>query len=166
MGKISIQLWINLKADWDLGSWYCNRSGRRETLNLNPRLRNWLRVTSCSSRKRWVTTYAAEKYVNNWLRFRSINWINFICLNSVKILVKNFFCSTSYHRTSTAQGLFKVGPDAGPPPTRVRQNAKLPSVPSEFLQWERFRHQEINNKQWAIKAEVTKSFLLWKNHIN
>ena len=30
-----------------------------------------------------------------------------------------------------AQGLFlKVGPDAGPQPTRVRQDPKIPSVPS------------------------------------
>ena len=55
---------------------------------------------------------------------------------------KNFICSPSHHWTSTAQGLFKVGPDAGPQSTRIWQNPKIPSAPSAFPQWGRLRRQE------------------------
>ena len=37
--------------------------------------------------------------------------------------------SPSHHRTSMAQGIFKVGPDTGPKPTYVCQNPKIPSAP-------------------------------------
>ena len=45
------------------------------------------------------------------------------------------YCSSSHHRTSTAQGFLKVSPDAGPQPTRVRQNPKMHSAPSVLPQW-------------------------------
>ena len=61
-------------------------------------------------------------------------------------ILQKFIFSLSHHRTSTAHSLFKVGPDAGPYPTRVRQNPKKPSAPSAFPQWGRPRCQEINKK--------------------
>ena len=63
----------------------------------------------------------------------------------------NFICSPSHLRTSTAQGLFKVGPHAGPRPTRVRQNSKIPSAPLAFPQWGRLRCQETK-QQTIVKT--------------
>ena len=46
----------------------------------------------------------------------------------------------------------KVGPDAGPQPTRVWQNPQIPSAPSALLQWGRLRRQET--KQQTIGKAI------------
>ena len=53
-----------------------------------------------------------------------------------------FICSSSNHRTSTAEGLFKVGPDTRPQPTRVRQNPKIAPALSALPQRGCPRRQE------------------------
>ena len=52
----------------------------------------------------------------------------FFFVSDLKIVYYNFICSLSHHQTSTAQGLFKMGLDAGPQLTYVQQNPKIPSA--------------------------------------
>ena len=50
------------------------------------------------------------------------------------------------------KAFFKVGPDAGPQPIRVRQNPKLLSAPPVFPQWGHLRRQET--KQQTIGKTI------------
>ena len=52
---------------------------------------------------------------------------------------------------STAQGLLKVGLDAGPQPKRIRQAPKMLSAPSAFPQSGFLRRQEIKNNNQLVK---------------
>ena len=50
------------------------------------------------------------------------------------------------------KAILKVGPEAGPQLTCVRQNPKMPSAPSAFPQWGCLRRQEI--KQQTIGKTI------------
>ena len=51
------------------------------------------------------------------------------------------------------KAFYKVGPDAGPQPTRVRQNPKIPLTLSAFPQWGHLRRQET--KQQTIGEVIS-----------
>ena len=53
-------------------------------------------------------------------------------------------------RTSTAQGLFKAGPDTGLQPTRIKQNLKIPSVRWHSPNGDASDVRKQNNKQFYI----------------
>ena len=69
-----------------------------------------------------------------------------------------FIYSPSQHQTCTAQGLFKVGPDAGPQLTRVRQDPKIPSALSEPPKG---APQRPGNKLQTIGKTINKSRLVY-----
>ena len=50
------------------------------------------------------------------------------------IAINTFFVLSPTTRQVRNKAFFKVGPDAGPQPTRVRQDPKIPSAPSAFPQ--------------------------------
>ena len=95
----------------------------------------------------------------------------------------NYVRSWSYYRPRSCRTLFilrpttgqvrhkaffKVGPDAGLQPTRVRQNPKIPSAPSAFPQWGRLRRQETKQQTIGktISLRNTMSFIppwYWKS---
>ena len=52
------------------------------------------------------------------------------------------------------KAFLKVGPDAGPQPTRVQQNPKISSAPSAPTKGGTPRHQETNNKQLVKQMDI------------
>ena len=68
----------------------------------------------------------------------------------------SFFETLFVLRPTTGQvrhkAFCKVGSDAGPQPTRVRQNPKIPSAPSALPQWGHLRRQET--KQQTIGETI------------
>ena len=86
--------------------------------------------------KQWTLSCKAGKALKDdllWSRELSdtVTWHE--CWDSsVRVLgsdIQLLHLFSVYHRTSSAQGLFKEGPDAGPQPTRVQQNPKIPLAP-------------------------------------
>ena len=77
------------------------------------------------------------KYCHDTLK---LNILYNNCYNKAAKRFLFILCTTTGQVRHKA--FFKVGPDAGPQPTRIQQNPKISSAPSAFPQWGRLRRED------------------------